>query len=115
MGAIAASTSTSGSTIPASLPPNSRVRCFSVWEADSKTRRPVCVDPVNEILSASGCDVIQGPTLSPSSHHVQDAGRKNIPNQFRDAQHGQRRVERWLENDCVARDQRWDDLVVRQK
>ena len=36
--------------MPASFPPNSRVKCFSVGAADAKTLRPVSEDPVKEIF-----------------------------------------------------------------
>ena len=59
------STSTSGMTIAASLPPSSSVTRFSVGAADSITRRPVAVDPVKLILSKPGWLVIHGPSASP--------------------------------------------------
>src|SRR3546814_14103652 len=59
------STSTSGITIAASLPPSSSVTRFSVGAADSMTRRPVAVEPVKLILSKPVWPVIQGPSASP--------------------------------------------------
>ncbi|MCY1432985.1 hypothetical protein D9M71_490030 [compost metagenome] len=57
--------STSGSTMAASLPPNSRVIRLRLRAPLSITRRPVAVEPVKVTLSMSGWEVIQGPKSSP--------------------------------------------------
>ncbi len=63
-GAIARG-STSSSTIAASFPPSSSVTRFRFEEALARTFLPVATDPVNEILSMSGCPVIHGPRSLP--------------------------------------------------
>ena len=62
--AATASTSTSGSTMAASLPPSSRVMRLRSRAALSITRRPVAVEPVNEILAKPLWAVISGPRAS---------------------------------------------------
>src|ERR1700682_3048741 len=57
--------STSASTMEASFPPNSRVIRLRSFAAASMTRRPVAVDPVNEILLTPGWLVSHGPSSSP--------------------------------------------------
>ena len=59
------STSTSGMTMAASLPPSSSVTRLSDVAALAMTLRPVAVEPVKLILSMPGWLVIQGPRSSP--------------------------------------------------
>ena len=58
------STSASGSTMDASLPPNSSVMRFKSCDAPSIIFLPVAVEPVKVILSISAWPVISGPRLS---------------------------------------------------
>jgi hypothetical protein len=53
--------STSSSTMPASLPPSSRVIRLSVCAALAITFWPVAVEPVKEIFRMSGCLVMASP------------------------------------------------------
>ena len=58
------STSASGNTMEASLPPSSSVMRFKSFDAPSMIFLPVAVEPVKVILSISGCSVIMGPSIS---------------------------------------------------
>ena len=48
------------------LPPSSSATRLTLPEATSLTLRPARVDPVNEIMSISGCAASGSPTLGPS-------------------------------------------------
>src|SRR3546814_10199157 len=76
------STSTSGITIAASLPPSSSVTRFSVGAADSMTRRPVAVEPVKLILrSEEHTSELQ--SLMRISYAVFCLKKKKIPTQHK--------------------------------
>src|SRR3954454_16114649 len=47
------------------LPPSSSATRLTVDDATSDTRLPARVEPVNEIMSTSGCPAIASPTTGP--------------------------------------------------
>src|SRR3712207_8134662 len=57
--------SASGRTMPASLPPSSRVRRLTVSAEDLMMARPAAVEPVNMTLPIAGCSVRREPTSRP--------------------------------------------------
>jgi hypothetical protein len=57
--------STSGSRMLADLPPSSWATRFTVAAAACATRIPARVEPVNDIMSMSGCEDIASPTTEP--------------------------------------------------
>ena len=59
------STSASGSTIAASLPPSSRVNRLRSGAAAAAISFPVATDPVKLIFRTAGCWVIHAPSSSP--------------------------------------------------
>jgi hypothetical protein len=64
--------------MPGSFPPSSSVTRLSVAAAaDSNTRFPVNVDPVNVIRSIPECQVIHGPRLSPPVTTLKTPGGNN--------------------------------------
>ena len=54
--------SASGRTMPASLPPSSRVRRLTVSAEDLMIALPAAVEPVNMILPMAGCSARRAPT-----------------------------------------------------
>src|SRR5678815_1402653 len=52
--------------IDADLPPSSSVTRLTVCAATSEIRRPARVEPVNEIMSTSGCLTSASPTTGPN-------------------------------------------------
>ena len=62
---IALSRLASSNMISGDLPPSSRVRRLRLPAAALTISLPTSVDPVNEILSTSGCAASAAPVVSP--------------------------------------------------
>ena len=63
---IADSKSASSNIMLADFPPSSWATLFTVSAAPFATAIPALVEPVNDIMSISGCDDIASPTVGPS-------------------------------------------------
>jgi hypothetical protein len=78
-----------------------------VFAVALRMMRPTSVDPVNAILSMSGCATIAAPGLARAVHHIQHARRQpNLLGDLGQQDRRQRRVLRRLDDHRVARGQR---------
>ena len=62
---VAAARSASSKTTTGAFPPSSRCTRFSVFGGALATARPLSTEPVNAIMSISGCSDSRAPTTGP--------------------------------------------------
>ena len=65
--------SASGRTMPASLPPSSRVRRLTVSAEDLMMALPVAVEPVNMTLPIAGCSARPGADVAAAGDDGEEA------------------------------------------
>ena len=103
--AIASSRSASGKITTGDLPPSSSVTRFRLPVAARMIDLPTSVEPVNEILSTSGCSTSAAPGLALAGDDVQRRPRGSRPRATMLAEHerGQRRLLGGLQHHRCSR------------
>lgn len=76
--------SASGRTMPASLPPSSRVSRFTVSAEERMIALPASVEPVNMTLPTAGCSARRAPIVrSPDTARSTPSGRAELMTSMR--------------------------------
>ena len=94
------------------LPPSSSATRFTVSAATAATRLPARVEPVNEIMSTSGCETSASPTSAPVpvTRLKTPGGKPDGLDDLGEDERGQRRDLARLEDDRAAGGERRRDF-----